>query len=496
MLMLRSLGGSLELTAEQRAAADVAPFADGSVVGDGRVDAADAQLLLRAATGTDIDQDGLSNAEEALAGTWPLARDTDGDGTPDGAEDADEDGVSNAAERNLGTAIDDPDTDGDGWVDGEDPLPLLAAGLVVAYIHVDHLGSVRVVTDAAGNVVRRIHYGLFGETRSNVRAPGAPVTAPDPEHGYTGQRRDPATGLLYYGARWYDAANARFLSPDTIAVDGADPPSQDRYAYGRYDPLRRVDPTGHWPAWASNLFGGGGDDDFELSYWDTPDWDPLGRSDFGDWDWGGDAGWWGFSYESTDYAVFDTFGASAWQWSFGDSGYAGDVRPSWFESIRSRTLLRADPADMSWRTERNRSFMRRLHPVVAGLAARHLSLMTEAGLHVRLTHGFRTYGDQDAEYAKGRNGDPRDVVTYARGGQSLHNFGLAYDIALFDDDGRYIIDGSDPRYLQAGDLGRAIGLEWGGAWTRPYDPSHFQFNGGRSTPTIRKWWETGMEILP
>jgi len=46
----------------------------------------------------DRDGDGLSNEAEAQLGSNPDLRDSDGNGTPDGAEDADHDGVSNAAE--------------------------------------------------------------------------------------------------------------------------------------------------------------------------------------------------------------------------------------------------------------------------------------------------------------------------------------------------------------------------------------------------------------
>lgn len=60
----------------------------------------------------DADNDGLSNADEANAGTDPLNPDTDGDGAQDGWEvDQQTDPL-------------DSDTDDDGSVDGEDDLPL------------------------------------------------------------------------------------------------------------------------------------------------------------------------------------------------------------------------------------------------------------------------------------------------------------------------------------------------------------------------------------
>lgn len=57
----------------------------------------------------------------------------------------------------------------------------------------------------------------------------------------------------------------------------------------------------------------------------------------------------------------------------------------------------------------------------------------------RFTHTLRTFAEQDALYAQGRT-KPGSIVTYARGGQSYHNFGIAIDICLVvdtDGDGDY-----------------------------------------------------------
>lgn len=49
---------------------------------------------------------------------------------------------------------------------------------------------------------------------------------------------------------------------------------------------------------------------------------------------------------------------------------------------------------------------------------------------VRFVQVLRTFAEQDALYAQGRNGDKRPKVTNARGGQSYHNYGLAIDFCL------------------------------------------------------------------
>ncbi|MFN0118196.1 MAG: RHS repeat-associated core domain-containing protein [Elusimicrobiota bacterium] len=46
-------------------------------------------------------------------------------------------------------------------------------------------------------------------------------------------------------ARYYDAANGRFISPDTIVQDPVDPQNFNRYAYVRNNPLILTDPSGN-----------------------------------------------------------------------------------------------------------------------------------------------------------------------------------------------------------------------------------------------------------
>ena len=61
---------------------------------------------------------------------------------------------------------------------------------------------------------------------------------------FTGQRLD-ATGLYYYGARYYDATIGRFISPDTVIQSLANPQTLNRYSYCGNNPLKYTDPTGH-----------------------------------------------------------------------------------------------------------------------------------------------------------------------------------------------------------------------------------------------------------
>jgi RHS repeat-associated protein len=104
------------------------------------------------------------------------------------------------------------------------------------FYHLDHLGSVTLVTNAAGSVVLRQSYKPFGD--SLVATPPVPYT---PEYQYTFQEKEKdGSGLYDFGAREYNPATARFLSPDSDDSDGL-----NRYAYVSNNPLRYNDPTGH-----------------------------------------------------------------------------------------------------------------------------------------------------------------------------------------------------------------------------------------------------------
>jgi len=105
----------------------------------------------------------------------------------------------------------------------------------IYFYHTDHIGSVRAVTNQAGEVVWNADYLAFG-----TRFGETTDAAFEEWHGFTGKEYDPDTGLYYYNARWYDADIGRFISEDPAR----DPNNPNLYVYGRNNPLRFVDPTG------------------------------------------------------------------------------------------------------------------------------------------------------------------------------------------------------------------------------------------------------------
>jgi len=118
----------------------------------------------------------------------------------------------------------------------------------VFYYHADHLGSINVVTDTDGRVVSRRQFKPYGETHDWSTENSGPSELAE---GFGGHLHDSATGLIYYGARHYDPQLGRFLSADTIQPKPLELRSFHRYAYANGNPVRFVDPDGHWswPSW-------------------------------------------------------------------------------------------------------------------------------------------------------------------------------------------------------------------------------------------------------
>lgn len=96
------------------------------------------------------------------------------------------------------------------------------------------------------------------------------------------------------------------------------------------------------------------------------------------------------------------------------------------------------------------------------------------GFQIEVTQGMRTFAEQDALYSQGRT-RKGPKVTNARGGQSLHNYGLAVDFALMVN-GRYTWP--EPHSVWAAIAEEAVkaGLEAGANWAKP-DKPHVEWPG-------------------
>ena len=111
-----------------------------------------------------------------------------------------------------------------------------------------------------------------------------------------------------------------------------------------------------------------------------------------------------------------------------------------------------------------------LQPEVWPFARALVQRAAQGGIVIKVISGLRTYAEQDALYAQGRT-KPGRIVTKARGGYSNHNFGIAFDIGVFEG-AKYVPE--SPKYKAVGALGTDLGLEWGGNWKTIVDEPHFQ----------------------
>lgn len=111
-----------------------------------------------------------------------------------------------------------------------------------------------------------------------------------------------------------------------------------------------------------------------------------------------------------------------------------------------------------------------LHPRLQPLARSLVIHCKKAGMIIKIISGTRTIAEQDAIYAQGRT-TPGKIVTRVKGGYSNHNFGVAFDVGIFEDN-HYIPD--SPQYRKIGRIGMDLGLEWGGNWKGLVDEPHFQ----------------------
>lgn len=120
-----------------------------------------------------------------------------------------------------------------------------------------------------------------------------------------------------------------------------------------------------------------------------------------------------------------------------------------------------------------------LHPQAKALALKLVSECAAHGLVVKITDCVRNKAEQDALYAQGRT-TAGNKVTNAAYPNSMHNWGIAFDICRNDGKGAYF-DG-DGFFEKVATIGKQLGLEWGGDWTSPIDKPHFQLSGWGSTP--------------
>lgn len=150
----------------------------------------------------------------------------------------------------------------------------------------------------------------------------------------------------------------------------------------------------------------------------------------------------------------------------------GKAGPETWGAIYKRVLTKTNlPASFAEAVDpRSEKNIATLLPEAQPYARALVHKAEDIGIAIKVISGTRTYEEQDTLYAQGRT-LPGDIVTKAKGGESNHNFGLAFDIGVFEA-GNYLNE--SPKYKAVGAIGVDLGLEWGGDWKSIEDQPHFQ----------------------
>ncbi len=122
-----------------------------------------------------------------------------------------------------------------------------------------------------------------------------------------------------------------------------------------------------------------------------------------------------------------------------------------------------------------------LHLVLQRGVKEFIKRCKSEGLNIRITQTLRDSEYQDWLYAKGRTSGG-SIVTNARGGNSFHNYGLAFDICKNIKGKEY----SDLIFFhRCGQIWEDMGGKWGGNFKSFKDNPHFEFTNGLSTKDLR-----------
>ena len=142
--------------------------------------------------------------------------------------------------------------------------------------------------------------------------------------------------------------------------------------------------------------------------------------------------------------------------------------------------------------------IKQFHPNYrAKLEAEYLEINKQLpkGVRLRFSSVFRTNKEQNEIFAQGRTKSGH-IVTNAKGGQSIHNYGLAFDIVILLDEDK---NGTFEKAVWNGIYFNRVvkyfiskGYEWGGSW-KFKDAPHFQMK--KKNGSSLKWHELKLLII-
>jgi peptidoglycan L-alanyl-D-glutamate endopeptidase CwlK len=116
-----------------------------------------------------------------------------------------------------------------------------------------------------------------------------------------------------------------------------------------------------------------------------------------------------------------------------------------------------------------------LNPKVAALCSEFINSCKKHNIDIIITSTYRDKESQDVLYAQGRT-LPGKKVTNAKGGQSFHNYHVAFDFVP-------IVGGKAQwndvaLFTKCGEIAESLGLEWAGRWVKFKEMAHCQYTNG------------------
>jgi peptidoglycan LD-endopeptidase CwlK len=155
-----------------------------------------------------------------------------------------------------------------------------------------------------------------------------------------------------------------------------------------------------------------------------------------------------------------------------------------------------------------------LHPYIKEKVITGITFLeSQIPAMIRLVYTYRSFDLQNQLYAQGRT-TPGKIVSNAKGGQSLHNYGLAFDYALMydkDKNGTHetlswdvLLDADKDKtadWTEVAKYFKELGFTWGGDFKKFKDSPHIEYNFGQKwsyfyDKHLKGHYKNGFLILP
>ncbi len=305
--------------------------------------------------------------------------------------------------------------------------------------HFDLRGSSVALTDESGSIVDRFQYtpycGLVNHASS--------TTTPFLYNGRDGVMTD-SNGLYYMRSRYYNFEVRRFINQDVLLGNLADGRTLNRYVYVNGEPTKYTDPFGLSARnfWINTI-------------------DRIRQ----------------FSRNSQNISYVQK-----------TLMYSGTVFGNQLLSYAGRITNRRNITDATnyvlgyvptWDPVSN-TRIESLNPTIQRSVRTLINNDELRGRYLRVTDGFRSHKQQNDLYAQGRTTKGK-IVTYAKGGESYHNYGRAIDIVeMVNGATNYNAD-----IRGTSQIAERMGFEWGGRW-KFVDGPHFQMTNGLTIKDLQK----------